>query len=335
MNQSLTNPKVSVIVPVYGVERYIERCSVGIFNQTYDNLEIIFVDDQTKDCSIAVVLSVLKRFPNRKDQVSIIHHEKNLGLSSARETGINACSGDYIVHIDSDDFVETDFIESCVKKCAETGADIAVVGVWHEYPDKRIEDFSACRDCSPEEYAGLVISQSLPSNIWGKLYRSALYKENNIHCLPNVSYGEDYAVLPKLVSVSKKIAIVQKPLYHYVHYNMNSFTNAFKWKNLEDLIVVDRNVRAFFEKSGKYTREFHISKLKWTAWTLRRVYESDSDAMLARHILGTSCYSIADWKYLSLNHNVILLLNQLRLFWAVKCYVKMTKFLVGRFIRKK
>ena len=98
-------PKVSVIVPVYGVEKYIERCARSLFEQTLDDMEFIFVDDCTKDESIEVLKRVIDLYPVRKDQVKIIHHAVNKGLSRARETGVNAATGDYIGHCDSDDWV--------------------------------------------------------------------------------------------------------------------------------------------------------------------------------------------------------------------------------------
>jgi len=335
MNPNFCNPKVSIVVPIYGVERYIERCCVSLFSQTYNNLEYIFVDDKTKDSSIDVLKTVLEKYAIRKKQVVVIHHEVNKGLSSARETGIQAVTGDYIVHVDSDDFVETDFVEQCVKKVVEDDVDLVITGTWHEYEDKKVADYAACQNCDKDVYVGNVIAQNYPSNVWGKMYKTSLYREHDVHCIPGISYGEDYAVLPKLIFVAKRVGLVHQPLYHYVHYNSTSFTNVFKWKNLEDLMLVESNIHDFFAPKKMFLDEMKLSHLKWTAWTLRRIYETDSEEQRAFALIGRVDLKIKDLKKLSINHAILVLCYQLKLNFIAKMYVKISKNLVGRYIRKK
>ena len=104
--------KVSVIVPIFGVEKYIERCARSLFEQTLNDMEIIFVDDCTKDNSIRVLKTTIEDYPARINQIKILHHEVNKGLSHARETGVKAATGDYIAHCDSDDWVDINMYES-------------------------------------------------------------------------------------------------------------------------------------------------------------------------------------------------------------------------------
>ena len=103
-----SKPKVSVIVPIYGVEAYIERCAVSLFEQTLDDIEYIFVNDCTPDESMKILSHVLSRYPHRTDQVVIINQPKNMGAAKAREVGIKAAKGEYIIHCDSDDWVDKD-----------------------------------------------------------------------------------------------------------------------------------------------------------------------------------------------------------------------------------
>ena len=103
------NSKVSIVVPVYGVEKYIERCARSLFTQTFGDIEYIFVNDCTKDSSMQVLEFVMKDYPARN--VRIINKEKNEGLPQARKTGVLASTGDFIMHIDSDDWVEHDIVE--------------------------------------------------------------------------------------------------------------------------------------------------------------------------------------------------------------------------------
>ena len=94
-------PFVSVIVPIYGVEKYIERCARSLLEQTIENIEYIFVNDCTKDNSIAILESVIKEYPHREHQVRIIHHGTNKGLPQARKTGLLNAHGEYIAHCDN------------------------------------------------------------------------------------------------------------------------------------------------------------------------------------------------------------------------------------------
>ena len=100
------SPKVSVIVPIYGVEPYIERCVRSLMEQTYTNCEYIFVDDCTPDASVEILKRVLEDYPNRKQKVKIIQNEKNQGLPQTRKHGFQYATGDFVANVDSDDFVE-------------------------------------------------------------------------------------------------------------------------------------------------------------------------------------------------------------------------------------
>ena len=119
--------KVSVLVPVYGVEKYIERCARSLFEQTMkDGIEFIFTDDCTRDRSIEILEKVVEEYPERKSQVKIIHHEKNQGLVSARVTGLKEAVGEYVIHCDSDDWVEREMYEIMYRQAKDTDSDIVV-----------------------------------------------------------------------------------------------------------------------------------------------------------------------------------------------------------------
>ncbi len=112
-------PKVSVIIPVYGVENSIERCARSLFEQTLDEMEYLFIDDCTKDRSIEVLKSVLKDYPKRKSQVTIHRMDNNSGQAKVREWGILNATGEYIIHCDSDDWVDKDIYRELYEKAKE------------------------------------------------------------------------------------------------------------------------------------------------------------------------------------------------------------------------
>ena len=111
--------KVSILVPVYGVERYIENCAVTLFEQTYENIEYVFVNDSTKDRSMEILHEVMERYPLRRDNVHIITHEVNRGLGAARKTALLNATGDFVMHVDSDDSLSLDAVEMLVDKAIQ------------------------------------------------------------------------------------------------------------------------------------------------------------------------------------------------------------------------
>ena len=129
------NPLVSILVPVYNVEQYIERCARSLFEQTYDNLEYIFVDDCTPDKSIQILERVLAEYPQRREQTKIIHHDRNRGLAAARNTAVENCSGVFLTHVDSDDWIEFNAVELLVNKQQENDADIVSSNTFCQYSD--------------------------------------------------------------------------------------------------------------------------------------------------------------------------------------------------------
>ena len=109
-------PLVSIVIPVYNVELYIEQCAKSIFEQTYQNLEFLFIDDASKDNSIQIVQNLLKDYPTRQSQFKIITHSINQGVGTTKKDGILSANGEFILEIDSDDYIETNTVELLIEK---------------------------------------------------------------------------------------------------------------------------------------------------------------------------------------------------------------------------
>lgn len=119
-----SHPSFSIIAPIYGVERYIVNCADSLLGQTYDNIQFIFVNDGTKDASIELLSKLIdKKYGALKDRIVIVN-KLNGGLPAARRTGMEYATGDYILHVDSDDWVETDMVEKIAAKAVETDSDV-------------------------------------------------------------------------------------------------------------------------------------------------------------------------------------------------------------------
>ena len=123
-------PKISVIIPVYKAEPYIERCVRSLFSQTLDDLEYIFIDDCTPDNSISVLKAVLDEYPNRRDQVKIVNHQHNQGVSQSRQDGFDATTGEYVIHCDPDDWIEPEMYELLYDKAKSGNFDIVGCDFW-------------------------------------------------------------------------------------------------------------------------------------------------------------------------------------------------------------
>ena len=136
--------KVSVIIPVYGVDRFIRRCTESLFNQTLKEVEYIFVNDCTKDGSMDILRDVINAFPDRAEQLTIVEHETNKGLAGARNTGLAKARGEYVFHCDSDDFVEATMLEKMYSAAKSADADMAST-VTFSSPLKRTKDIWAIR----------------------------------------------------------------------------------------------------------------------------------------------------------------------------------------------
>lgn len=203
---------VSVIIPVYGVEQYIERCARSLFEQTLDDLEYIFVNDATKDRSIEILETVIKDYPQRKSQVTILQHERNLGLPQARRTGILHAKGKYIAHCDSDDWVDKNMYRSLFETAAQDDSDLVVC-------DYNKVNSTCCRSkkgCCTTDQKGFMedlIYKKASWAVWNKLYKRSLYTPDIQYT--DCSMGEDMVMVIQMVCRARKISYVPKSLYYY------------------------------------------------------------------------------------------------------------------------
>ena len=169
-------PLVSVIVPMYGVENYIARCAESLFAQTYPSTEFIFVDDGCKDRTVEILRGILARQESSlQERVRIISKE-NGGLPHARKTGLDAAKGEYVLHMDSDDWIEPETVEKLVLKAVETDADIVVYDFWKEYASRRkLDSESDSSVADPDLYRHRLYTYASYGYVWNKFCRRSLY----------------------------------------------------------------------------------------------------------------------------------------------------------------
>lgn len=247
----MNEPLVSILVPVYRVEQYIERCARSVFNQSYQNIEYIFIDDASDDSSIDILNEIILDYPNRAEKVAIIRHKKNKGLAAARNTAIEASHGEFVFHVDSDDWVETNAIELLVKKQLETDTDIVSGEALDDVNDIKTKHLSSGWDLDKETLLTHLLTYKVSTTLWRRLIRRSLYTDFNITCDERGSGGEDFQVLPRLVYYSKKVSGINNIIYYYNKSNHLSISNNVK-KNIDfqiqGLISVKKIVSFFSDK---------------------------------------------------------------------------------------
>lgn len=214
-------PKVSVIVPVYGVEEYIGRCARSLFEQTIDDLEFIFVDDCTKDNSIKVLQSIICEYPKRKEHTIILHHEINKGLPQARRTGMLSATGEYIINIDSDDWTSISMIELLYRSAKDNNADIVICD-YYKTNGQEEKVIKACNTIEKKQFLQDLCCMKHTWSVWNKMIKRELLDEKVV--FPMEGMGEDMGLILPMVLKARKLSYVPVPLYYYWH-NPNSMTH--------------------------------------------------------------------------------------------------------------
>lgn len=257
-------PKVSVIIPIYNVEKYIERCVRSLMEQTLEDIEYIFINDCTPDSSMVVLQRVLIDYSSRISQVKILNHEINKGLATVRNTGLKVAKGEYIIHCDSDDWVEKNMYKEMYDKAQETNADIVVSDFYNEYLNHSVIQKQ------PYPNDGLeAVRQMLAGNLhcgtWNKLIRRELYSKNDIHFPDGINMWEDVLTTIPLCYYASNIIYIPKAYYHYVHYNPHSYITSMNYKSLQDMMSAVECMDTFLVEHGLQCMNVEFCNMKLTA----------------------------------------------------------------------
>lgn len=224
--------KVSVVIPVYKVEKYIGRCTRSLMEQTYQDVEFLFVDDASPDRSMEIVREITSSY--RRD-VHFLQHTENKGLPSARNTGLRAASGEFLYHCDSDDWLEPTMLEKMVKAAVTHDADFVYCDFYLSFAgDERYmttPDYGSSMEALEKGF----LAGQMKYNVWNKLVRRHLYIDNRI-CSPeeHCKGGEDLMMV-KVLRMSQKCARVPEALYHYNRANENAITKTRSKRHFDDI----------------------------------------------------------------------------------------------------
>lgn len=271
-------PKVSVVVPIYNREKVIEPCARSLFEQTLSAIEYIFVDDGSKDRSIAVLKYILNNYPERKSWVKIICQPENKGVAVARRIGIKNATGEYIIHCDTDDWVDIETYEQLYTKAKEEDADIVGCDIRHEYPNYHRDLHQAYADTIEENIRNLLLGTIFPS-LCTSLTRLSLITNNHITFPEGLNVGEDLLFNIQLYLKANKIIGINVPFYHYTHTEVSSSEGKITSQSIYSCSEVGRRVEQFVTEAGygdKYAKEIAFRRFTLKFGLIRHFKNDDN-----------------------------------------------------------
>lgn len=238
------NSLISVIVPIYNVEKYLDRCVDSIINQTYKNLEIILVDDGSPDnCP-----QMCDDYAKKDSRIKVVHKE-NGGLSDARNVGMKVATGEYVSFIDSDDYVSLDFYETLLETIVDNDSDIVECGVVKFYEnekfDKYNDDLKVTNYDTVDALDGLINENPFKQHVWNKLYKSNIALD-----IPYAvgKLNEDEFWTYQIFGKAKKVTRINKTMYYYFQRGSSIMGNGYNIKRL-DALEGKMNRQAYIEKN--------------------------------------------------------------------------------------
>ena len=256
---------VSIIVPIYNVEKYLDRCIQSVLNQSYENLEIILVDDGSPDRSSEICDEYRK-----SDQRIIVVHKENGGLSDARNAGLILAKGKYIIFLDSDDYIEHTMVEDAVTVLEKNDSDIVIWGYYADFVDED-ENLISSKTINPSisgnylksDFYEVTITNEIIGILgyaWNKMYKKSLLLNNDFKFTKGLSLIEDIEFNGPVLTSAERITFIEKPYVHYMQRSRETLGTKF-YENYYELKKMAMNtVESMLSEWGKTDCE--ISKIK-------------------------------------------------------------------------
>lgn len=240
---------VSVVVPAYNVENYIEQCAFSVLNQTYPCYELIIIDDGSTDDTPRI----LDKLADGNDSIRVIHKE-NAGVSAARNTGIDTAKGDYIVFVDGDDYLAPDFIEYMVGMAQKTGAEFCLSKNCFTHKNESQAERKQIEVLGPTDATALLLSPIVIVGCWNKMFSRQLLINEQIRFATDLFYGEGLHFITTVAQRANCVAVGNQKVYYYRRNNALSATTKFRIESVyngeksidrieNELIVLGDNVR--------------------------------------------------------------------------------------------
>ena len=280
MKNLKTDIKVSVIIPIYDVEKYIDRCLNSVKNQSFTDFEVIMINDGSPDKS----KDIAQKYVDTDERFTLINQE-NQGIANVRNKGLTLAKGEYICFVDSDDFCTKDYLEKLYNTAKKNNADIVccAFSVYNENNSKnRMVNTRNLKGgtYSNKQATNLVIRDyTLKAYLWNKIWKRDLFIKNNI-LFPHMNCFEDAVVVPKLMHFANKLVAIDDCCYYYVIRDTSALTKHTTFKTLNEYLIIMEILRNFFEENNIYDlykysfRYYSVLKKLCTFKMLREVYKN-------------------------------------------------------------
>lgn len=249
-------PKISIIVPVYKTEKYIEKCATSLFEQTLGDIEILFIDDCTPDNSIKIIENLIQKYKSRlteeKKVVKIIKMPINSKPSAVRRYGIQHATGNYIIHCDSDDWVDTHLYESLYNKAIKCNAEIVICPIIEEWDNHSVKKEQINLGDNCQSVLKNWYKNSIPMYTWNKLVKSSVYKKNNLLPYEGINMWEDNGLMLRAFYYAKGLAQIDDATYHYFRGNKQAITHGYGRAAVNQMITCASYLYDFFKNKPDF-----------------------------------------------------------------------------------
>lgn len=311
---------ISYIIPVYNVSDYIEKSVRSLLEQSYNNIEYIFINDCSYDDSEIKLRRIIEEFPKRRNKIKVITNEQNLGSATTRNIGLDMSRGEYVMFADSDDWISCDYVESMVHKI-ESGSDDIVYCDYFESYDNNEKLITQNYGIDNIECIRSMLGGGLHGSTCNKIYRRSFLLKTKQRFVKGADFFEDVSWNIRLFACTTKISYIPKAFYHYVQYNSNSIIKsmASSEKKRDRAMQRIENVRVacdylialgFEEKLGKEMRE-------WKLMAKNDLIDDKDDSSLQSWIntFPEADAAIIKCNKITWNYKFLLLLLHYKLFW--------------------
>lgn len=303
--------KFSIIVPVYNIENYIEKCITSILNQNYNNYEIIIVNDGSTDNSVKIVDEI------KSDKIKLVN-KKNGGLSSARNEGLKYAIGDYIWFIGGDDYIEKDALKILNNYLLEDNYDVISFRYYRVYKENKTLQIDKMDIKDKRQYP------LVNTSAWGKIYRRDFFVNNNFQFTEGKIY-EDLSLIPFIMCKAEKVKFIEEPLYNYIYRTDSIMNPTGKFKeNRDDKFFAIDTLYQLFKNEG--IKEQYKEELEYLAIRHLLLVYSTEILPYSKEIYKIRCVKVLEY------------LNNINSKWYKNKYLKQsalsTKIYVGIFKRR-
>ena len=321
---------VSYIIPVYNVSSYIEKSARSLLEQTYSNIEYIFINDCSSDDSEIKLHQIIEEFPERCDKIKVITNEQNLGSATTRNIGLDMARGEYIMFADSDDWISCDYVESMLHQI-EVGRDDIVYCDYFESYDSNEKLIRQNYGIDNIECIRSMLGGGMHGSTWNKIYRRPFLLKSKQRFVERADLFEDVSWNIRLFACTTRVSYIPKAFYHYIQYNSNSIIKSMasskkKWsramQRIENVRVACDYLTALGveEKLGKEMKE-------WKLMAKNDLLDEKDDSSLQSWIktFPDADSAIINCNKITWNYKLLLECLHYKLIWLYKLQRKITK----------